>query len=59
MVSRILYVITENDAYLYICAVCVPMSVSYVWMHFAFTANITEKWSEVYEGNEIKLKFVE
>jgi phosphatidylglycerophosphate synthase len=59
ILSRILYVITENDVYLYLCASCVPLSVSYVWMHYAFTANIMEKWSEKYESNQIKLNMTE
>ena len=46
MTSRILFIRTHDELWLYLFIVCIPMSISYVWMHIGYTATLLESWNE-------------
>lgn len=59
IVSRVVYLQTQCDFWFYIFVVCLPISITYVWMHIGYTVNILQKWNEEYQDTYIKVKFAE
>lgn len=46
MISRILYLTTQQNFWFYCFVINVPASISYVWMHLAYSVNILDRWNE-------------
>lgn len=59
MLCRILFLTTNNPVWLYLFWLNVPASISYVWMHIAYSINILDRWNEETHNQEQVVKFIE
>ncbi len=44
--AGILYFKTGSSVWLWIFIVNIPMSVTYIWMHYGYMINVMDRWSE-------------
>jgi phosphatidylglycerophosphate synthase len=45
IISRILFLTTQSNLWYYCFLINIPFSISYVWMHLAYSVNILERWN--------------
>ena len=59
MHTRNHFLATSNQLWLYLFWLNVPASISYVWMHIAYSVNILDRWNEETHNQGQIVKFIE
>jgi hypothetical protein len=59
ILARVLALSCESQFWNCVFYLCVPMSISYVWMHIGFTIVVLNQWNEEFQERQIRIKFAE